>query len=369
MLSFSPDEDQRQLQDMLNKFATNEMRAIAHDCDENDEIPDNFLAKIWELGLIATPIPEQYGGYGQARSLVTGAIMSEELAYGDLSLALAALAPFLFVTPLIEMGTEEQKEKYLPGFCEESYKAGTMAVMEPRINFDPSNIMTTATSDQDGYVLNGQKCLVPLADRADNILVMAVSNNKTGFEAVEGFIVDKGTSGLKIGEREKNMGINALSTFPLTLENCKVPKENRLGGEKGIDFQRLINLSRITLSAMAVGICRAIREYAVNYAKERVQFGEPIASRQAIAFMLADMAIETDAMRLLTWKAAWKSDRGEDCTKEATYSKMFSSNYLKDITNNGIQVLGGHGYIREHPVELWFRNGNGFSAFEGLAII
>jgi len=165
------------------------------------------------------------------------------------------------------------------------------------------------------------------------------------------------------------MGIKALPTYSITLENCTIPAENKLGGEAGINFTRLLNFSYVALGAMAVGIAKASYEYAKEYAKEREAFGEPIASRQAIAFMLADMAIDIDAARLMVWEAAWKLDRGEDATTEAALVKKFADDMVMTVTDGGVQVLGGHGYIREHPVELWFRNGRGFATFTGMAMV
>ena len=165
------------------------------------------------------------------------------------------------------------------------------------------------------------------------------------------------------------MGIKALATYELTLKDCRIPRENRLGGEKGCDFNLIMNSSRVALAAMAVGVARAAFEYSRDYAKERVAFGEPIASRQAIAFMLAEMAIEVDATRLMTWEAAWKLDRKEDATKEASLAKTYADDMAVTVTDRAVQILGGHGYIRDHPVELWLRNGRGFATFDGMAIV
>jgi alkylation response protein AidB-like acyl-CoA dehydrogenase len=241
--------------------------------------------------------------------------------------------------------------------------------MESRVTFDPTILKTTARREGEEYVLNGEKCLVPFADRADLFLVFAATSPGAGAAGIEGYIVEKGTDGLQVGDREKYMGLNALPLHKVTFSECKVPLDNRLGGSRGCDFQRILNLSRISWSAMAAGVCNAAKDYAADYAKERVQFGEPIASRQAIAFMLADMAIETDAMRFLTWKAAWLADRQEDCTREAYLAKLYAGEYSAKITDNGVQVLGGHGYIREHPVELWFRNGRGIEIIDGLTLV
>ena len=369
MIRFSPSEEQQQIVDMVRRFAAEVVRPRARDCEENGETPEDALAAFWELGLVANGIPEACGGYGYERSAVTGALIAEELAYGDMALAMAMMSPTLFVYPLLEAGTEEQQKAYLPGFCAETFAFATSALMEPRVTFDPSHMRTTARREGDAYVLNGEKCLVPFADRADRFLVFAPSAPGTGMAGVSGFIVEKGTDGLTVGEREKYMGLNALPFHRLHLTHCRVPAAGRLGGSRGCDFQRLLNLSRISMASLAVGLCGAVRDFAVGYAKERVQFGEPIASRQAIAFKLADMAIETDAMRFLTWKAAWLADQGEDCTREAYLAKLYAGEYAATITDDGVQVLGGHGYIREYPVELWFRNGRGIEVLEGLSIV
>ncbi len=369
MLGFNPNEEQRQIIDMVRRFAADVIRPQARDCEEHKTIPDDLLAKFWELGLIANCIPEKWNGYGNKRSALTGALIAEELAYGDLALALAMLSPTLFAYPILEMGTEEQKEKYLPQFCGDAFNFATAALTESRITFDPADLKTTAVRDGDEYVLNGEKNFVPFAGRSDLFLIYATTAPGSGVTGVEGYIVEKNTGGLSIGEREKYMGMNALELHKVSLNNCRLPVKNRLGGEKGCNFQRLLNLSRISWSAMATGICNASKDYALNYAKERVQFGEPIASRQSIAFMLADMATETDAMRFLSWKAAWVSDKEEDCTREAYLAKLYAGKYTAAITDSGIQILGGHGYIREHPVELWFRNGLGIEPLDGLTIV
>jgi alkylation response protein AidB-like acyl-CoA dehydrogenase len=364
MISFTPSEEQQMIVNTIKQFATDEMREIYRDCEESGEIPDDIVNTAWELGLVATGIPEELGGLGGEQSAVTGSLIAEELAWGDLAIAMKILCPALAAFPIIEMGTEEQKKKYLPDFCEEKYKAATAALMEPRFNFDPLDLSTTAKLDGSNYVLNGEKCYVPMAAEADLLLVYATENGSR-----QGFIVEKGTSGLEIGEREKNMGIKALPTYELTLKDCRVPKENRLGGEAGCDYNRILNRSRVALAAMAVGVARASFEYSRDYAKDRYAFGEPIASRQAVAFMIAENAIEVDAMRMMTWEAAWKLDRKEEATKEASLTKMYADDMVLMVTDRGVQILGGHGYIREHPVELWLRNGRGFATFYGMAIV
>jgi len=364
MISFSPSEEQQMIVTMVKEFVNDHVRKVYRECDESGEIPANIIDTAWELGFIASSIPEEFQGFGGERSALTGTLIAEELAWGDLSMAMHILCPSLVAMPVVDMGTEEQKKQYLPSFCGDKFKVATAALIEPRFDFDPAELQTTAKADNGSYAINGDKCYVPLAADADLLLVYANDGGKT-----QGFIVEKGTSGLEIVEREKNMGIKALSTYEVSLKDCKVPRENRLGGDAGCDFNRILNLSKVALSAMAVGVARAAFEYSRDYAKERHAFGEPIASRQAIAFMLAEMAIDIDATRLMVWEAAWKLDRNEDATKEASLAKMYADKMAISVTSNAVQVLGGHGYIRDHPVELWFRNGRGITTFNGMAIV
>ncbi|MCJ7576528.1 MAG: acyl-CoA dehydrogenase family protein [Dehalococcoidia bacterium] len=364
MISFSPTEEQQMIVSMAKQFASGEMRKIYRQCDENGAIPEGVIDTAWKMGLTSSSIPEEYGGPGGEHSAITGSLIAEELAWGDLSMAMHILCPALFAYPILEMGTESQRKKYLPLFSDEKYKAATSGLIEPRFGFDPYSLSTTARLDGNEYVLNGEKCYVPLAAEADLLLVYAAEDGTS-----HAFIVERDTKGLEIGEREKNMGIRALTTYELSLKNCHVPKENLLGDPRGYDFNRIMNCSRVALSAMAVGVAKAAMEYSRDYAKERVAFGEPIGSRQTVAFMLAEMAIEIDATRLMTWEAAWKLDRKEEATKEASLVKTYADDMVLMVTDRGVQILGGHGYVREHPVELWLRNGRGFATFDGMAIV
>ena len=364
MISFSPSEEQQMIVTAVKQFASDEMRKIHRECDESGEIPDKVIDTAWQMGLVSGSMPEEYGGFGGEHSAITGSLIGEELAWGDLAMTMHILCPALLAYPVLEMGTDAQRKKYLPPLGDEKYRAATSALIEPRFDFDPYSLSTTARVDRNEYVLDGEKCYVPLAAQADLFLVYAAENGSS-----QGFVVDKGAKGLEIGERERNMGIRALATYGLSLKGCRVPRENRLGGEKGSNFDRIMNCSRVALSAMAVGVAKAAFEYSRDYAKERVAFGEPIASRQAIAFMLAEMAIEVDATRLMTWEAAWKLDRKEEATKEASLVKAYADDMVMMVTDRAVQILGGHGYVREHPVELWLRNGRGFATFDGMATV
>jgi acyl-CoA dehydrogenase len=225
-------------------------------------------------------------------------------------------------------------------------------------------LRTTANKKGDHWVLDGEKGYVPLAAGAEYLLVYAALNGET-----QGFIVRKDAPGLSIEEREQNMGIRALPTYAVKLSNCKVTLADRLGGESGHDFAPIINASRTALAAMAVGVSRGAYEYALKYAKEREAFGEPIAHRQSIAFMLAEMATEIEATRLMAWEAAWLLDQGQDATRQAYLAKITADDIALMCTDRAVQILGGHGYIRDHPVEMWLRNARGFPTFEGMAIV
>jgi acyl-CoA dehydrogenase len=369
MISFELSEEQQMIRDSVGAFARDEIRPAARPADESGAIPADLVAKAWQLGLVRSPIPQQYGGDGDARSAVTGAVISEELANGDLSVAIHVLAPRLLAFPLVEMGTPEQQKRYLTKLSGQNFVAASAAVMEPRFDFDMASLETRAQPHNSGFVLNGSKCFVPLAKESEAILVYASTNAAAGFKGVDAFIVERGAPGLTVLDREKNMGLKGVATYEVALKDCRVGAEARLGGERGSNLVRLNSEWRVALAAMAVGVSRAAFDYARDYAKERKAFGVPIATKQAIAFMLADMAIEIDASRLLVWEAAWHLDKGQDALEESYLARNYAAGAALKITDNAVQALGGHGYIREHPVEMWLRNARGFSSFEGLATV
>jgi len=367
MVNFELDEEQQLIRDTVVTFAREEIRPLAREADETGHIPSELIQKGWNLGLVQNIIPERFGGFGSSHSAITGAVVAEELAYGDLSIAMHLLAPRLVTVPVLELGSDALKQSILPRFCGDRFEPATAAIMEPRMDFDALTPATTLHRDGDDYTLTGEKCLVPLGGEARRFFVMATLTNGSGASHPQALLVDRETPGLTIGERERNMGLKALSTTRLAFDGCKISRDQLLdGGEVGI--ARVANLWRVAQSAMAVGVARAAFDYARDYAKDRRAFGQAIAQKQAIAFMLADMAMEVDAMRLLTWEAAWKLDRKEDATREAHLAKRYSADMALKITDNAVQVLGGHGYIRDHLVELFLRNARSFAMLEGLAI-
>ena len=360
MISFGMTEDQELVRDTLREFAADMLRPIGRECDENSEIPEDFLQSVWDLGLTSTQIPEEFGGAGEERSPVTNAILLEELAHGDAALAIAAVAPSQFANAIVDHGSEAQKKQYLKLFCGDNYHAASLAIVEPGPLSDPFSPKTTAEPKGDGFVISGQKSFVVMGDRASHFLVVAMNG-----DSLEAFIVAADAEGVKVSEREQNMGLRALPTVTVDFERVEVGAEDRLGGDNGADVAAIIGNSRAALCIVQVGVSRAVLEFCVPYTKERVAFDEPIAKKQSIAFRLSEMHIGVESMRYLTWQAASLLEHGEPAVREARLAKSYVAKHASWIADNGIQVFGGHGYIREYPVEMWFRHAKTLSVLEG----
>lgn len=369
MVSFEPSEEQAMVKETIAGFAVDEMEPLMRECDENGEVSTDLVKTGWELEIIPSSVPEEYGGFGEGPEALTGVIACEEFAYGDLSTALHILSPTMTAYTVLLEGTEEQKKQWLPAFCEEEFKAAGAALVEPRFNFCASALSATAVRDGEEYVLKGSKCQVPLAADSENLLVFASTEPGAGFAGVQAFMVPAGSDNLEITEREKNMGLKALATYEVGLKDVRVPAANKIGGDRGIDFLRILSRSRLALAALAIGMMRRAAEHSRDYARDRVAFGDPIGSRQAIAFMVAEMFMEADATRMLVWEAAWKCDRGEDFANDAAIAKNYAAEKCMQVCDGAVQVMGGHGYVRENPPELWFRNARAFSSLEGMAMV
>jgi alkylation response protein AidB-like acyl-CoA dehydrogenase len=363
MYGFEPNEEQHMLVEAVQRFALNDLRAAAHDADESGELPPPLIQKGWDLGILQASIPEAYGGMGE-HSAVTGALAAEELGNGDIAAGLAVMAPATYAVPVLLAGSEEQKAAVLPPVIEGAWKPFASAFIEPDFDFYAGDMRTTAAPNAKGYVINGVKAMVPFADRAEGWVAYANLDGRT-----QAFLVPAKAEGLKVGEREKLLGLGALPLFRVQFESVHVPAEARLGGASGHDPGPLLAASQVAVAALAVGLSRAAFDYALHYAKEREVFTTPIAQKQSIAFGLAEMAIDIEAIRLLVWEAAWLLDAGKDASKAAYLALSGASDMAMMITDRAVQILGGHGYIREHPVERWMRNGRGVPTFTGLAMV
>jgi acyl-CoA dehydrogenase len=364
MYSFEPTEEQKMLIDTVARYASSNLRPASHDADEESEFPVSLIKKGWELGVLQASIPESYGGFGE-HSTVTGVLATEEMAYGDLAGTLSVMTPGLFAIPILFTGSEEQKKEYLPPIMEGDWTPFTAALIEPQFDYDPNDLKSIATMDGDTVILTGEKSYVPFAKEAKAMIVYASLDGIT-----QGFIVPANQQGIEIGDRQKLLGINALPVYPVKLDDVHIPAGNRLGGVNGHDFAPILTSTWIACAALALGVSKAALEYAINYAKEREVFGVKVAQKQAIAFMMAEMATEIEAIRVLTWEAAWMLDTGkEEAYKEAYLAYTGASDMAMMVTDRAVQILGGHGYIREHPVEKWMREGRSFAVIPGIAIV
>ncbi|MFC2025864.1 acyl-CoA dehydrogenase family protein [Chloroflexota bacterium] len=364
MFSFEPSQEQKMLIEAVNRFAQNDLRPKAHDADEDANLPADLVETGWELGVLQASMPEKYGGFGEY-SVVTSVLAAEELAWGDLAGALAISTPGLFAMPIFLVGNEDQKQRYLPAITESEWMPYTAALIEPDFDYDAHDLRTSVVEDGDDFVINGEKAYVPFAEDAQGMILYANFNGET-----QGFILPGEIEGTEVVERMKLLGIYALPVYKVKFENLRIPKENRLGGPGGHDFSPVFDASCVGLAAMAVGMSRAALEYAVDYAREREVFGVKVAQKQAIAFMLAEMATEIEAIRLLVWEAAWMLDQEHpEASKTAYLALTGAADMAMMVTDRAVQVLGGHGYIREHPVEMWMRNGRGIAMMNGLAIV
>ena len=359
VISFQLTEEQEVVREAMREFGQQAMAPIARDCDENSSIPEDFLASAWDLGLAFTQVPEEFGGAGE-RSPITNALLLEELAAGDAALAVAALAPSAFVNAIVDQGTEEQKAEYLPAFCGDTFTTASLACIEPVALGDPAKPRAVAEEKGETFVISGRKSFVLFGDRATHFLVVARNGG-----GVDAFIVPRDAKGLTISDPELNMGMKGLTTSTLDLEQVEVPAANRLGGDAGCDIRRILDSSRVALAATMLGLSRTVLEFCIPYTKDRVAFDEPISKKQSIAFRMSEMHIEIESMRWLTWKAASEIEQGLDATRSASFAFSYAAEKSMWIADNGIQILGGHGFIREHPVEMWFRHARTISVLEG----
>ncbi|MBN1660044.1 MAG: acyl-CoA dehydrogenase [Anaerolineae bacterium] len=373
-MDFELNEEQRMVRDMVRDFADKEIAPRAAEVDKTEEFPAENLRKMGELGLLGLPYPEKYGGGGG--DYLSYAIAVEEIsrACGSTGLIYAAHVS-LGCGPIYSFGTEAQKQKWLPGLCS-GLGLGAFGLTEPEAGSDAGATRTTAVRDGDEYVINGSKMWITSGAIADVLTVTAKTDPGAGTRGISGFLVEKGTPGFIPGKNEPKMGLKGSVTSALSFENCRVPAENLLGREGEGFKQMLITLDagRISIGAMALGLAQRAFEEGTRYAKERVQFGKPIASFQAIQWMIADMGTEIDAARMMVYRAAAMKDAGKRFTKEAAMAKLFASEVAERAAFKAVQIHGGYGYSREYPVERIYRDqrlctiGEGTSEIQRLVI-
>src|SRR3954469_11965026 len=367
-VSFALTNEQRDLQALAHDFAAKEIRPVAAEHDEHQRHPAEIVEKAHGLGLMNVHIPEELGGPGL--SVFDGILIGEELSWGCSGIAVTLVANTLGSAPVLLAGTEAQKREWLPRLLEEPLLC-SFALTEPNAGSDVSGIETTAVRHGDAYLVNGSKMFISNAGHASWIVVFASTDKSKGQKGLSAFVIPADADGVTVEKHLDKMGQRATDTSALAFHDVEVPAANRLG-EEGAGFKiamRTLDYTRPGTAIGAVGVARAAYELSVEYSRERVQFGQPIAMNQGVNFLIADMAAEIEAARLLTWQAAWLLDQGRRATLQSSFAKRFASDMAMKVTTDAVQIFGGYGYMKEYPVEKLMRDAKLFQIYEGTSQI
>lgn len=362
LFDLTPTDDQRMIVEAVTEFAAEQLRPRAADADAACAVPAEVLTKAAELGIPLLGVPEQLGGVGTERSTTTSVLVAEAMAHGDMGLAVACLAPTAVSGALALWGDADQQATYLPAFVGDDVPAAALAVTEPRPLFDPFQLATKARRTAGGFVLDGVKSLVPRASDAELFVVAAELEGR----GPALFLVEP--AGLSV-EADPSMGLRAAGLGRLVLERVRVPERALLGGAKADVYADCVRLSRLAWCALAVGTGRAVLDYVVPYVNDRVAFGEPVSHRQGVAFRVADIGIELEGMRLATLRAASRAEQGKPFAREVALARKLCVDKGMAIGSDGVQLLGGHGYVKEHPVERWYRDLRAVGVAEGVVLV
>ena len=367
-MDFNLTNDQLEIKDLAMKFAKNEMMPKASEFDEKATMPLDILRKAWELGLVNTCIPTEYGGNGF--SAIDSMIITEALAYGCMGMNTSIMANDLALLPIVIGGNDEQKKRFLTPFTQD-YKIAAFCLTEPGNGSDAGGIKTLIKEDSDDVVINGNKMWITNAGYADLFVLYGTTDPALKHKGITAVVIEKGTPGIEVGKKEDKMGHRCSDTRAVTFNNVRVPKKNILGGlNQGWKIaMKTLDHSRPMVASSAVGGAQCAFDHAVKYAKERVQFNVPIANHQAIQFMIADMAMKIEASRLLVHKAAWLLDNNQPNTQLASYSKAFAADSCMQIATDAVQIYGGYGYSKEYPVEKIMRDAKLIQLYEGTSQI
>ncbi|WP_167121191.1 acyl-CoA dehydrogenase family protein [Amycolatopsis viridis] len=364
LFDLTPTEDQRMIVETVGEFAAEQLRPAAAEADEKLSPPDGLLTRAAELGVTQIGIPEELGGAGTERSVVTNALVAEALAHGDLGLAVAVLAPSAVSNALVLWGDAQQQADYLPEFVGENVPAAALALLEGKPLFDPFRPATKARRTPGGYQLDGVKSLVPRAAQAELFVVSADLEGR----GPALFLVESSTAGVSV-EPDPAMGLRGAATGKLHLEQVPLPAGALLGGGSPEVFAEAVRLSRLGWAALATGTAKAVLDYVIPYVNERTAFGEPISHRQAVAFSVADIAIELEGMRLVVLRAAARAEQGKPFAREVALARKLATDKGMRIGSAGVQLLGGHGFVKEHPVERWYRDLRAIGVLEGVVLL
>jgi len=363
LFDITPDDEQQMLQEGVRDFAEAKVRPVAKQADFDREAPAELLAQANELGVNMLGVPEELGGVMHEQAAVTSVLIGEALAHGDMGIAYAALAPGAVATAIGHWGTAEQEATYLPAFTGEDTPAAALAMLEPRPLFDPLKLDTKASRDGEDWVLDGVKSL--LARPAECELFVVAAETEEGPAL---FLIESGAKGLAV-EEEPAMGLRPAATGKLLLEGVRLPAAALMGEGKREAYVECVQRARIAWCALAVGAAQAVLDYVIPYVNERTAFGEPISNRQAVAFGVSDIGIETEGMRLATYRAASRADQGQGFARETAMARRLCAQKGMQIGSEGVQLLGGHGFVKEHPVERWYRDLRAAGVMEGALLV
>jgi alkylation response protein AidB-like acyl-CoA dehydrogenase len=365
LFDLTPTDEQQMLAEAFGAFAAEKLRPAALDADAACAAPDALLGQASELGLTMLGVPEELGGAIAERSAVTAVLAAEALAHGDMGLAVAALAPSGVASALTLWGDADQQATYLPAFVDDSVPAAAFAVLEPRALFDPFALQATAHPTDGGFVLNGVKALVPRGGSAELLLVAAELEGR----GPALFLVEPGQVTGVEARPAPAMGVRAAATADVRFTDVALPAAALVGDGDPAIYAEAIGRARLAWCALAVGTARAVLDYVIPYVNERTAFGEPVSHRQAVAFSVADIAIELEGMRLLTLRAAARADAGEDFARDVALARRQCGERGATIGSEGVQLLGGHGFVKEHPVERWYRDLRAIGLMEGALLV
>ena len=358
-------EEQQAIQEIARQIAQEKIVPVREELDETQEFPAEIMKICGQSDLFGINIPEEYGGMGLGTLDTTIAV--EELSTACLAVSVSFAASGLGAYPILLYGSDEQKSKYLPDIAS-GEKLAAFGLTEANAGSDAGGVRTTAVKDGNSYILNGTKQWITNGGEAETYSIIAITDKTRGARGASAFIVEKGTEGFSFGKKENKMGIRASATRELVFEDCRIPAENLISKE-GMGFMvamKTLDMSRPGIAAQGVGVCQGALDVAVNYARERVQFGQPIIGFQAVQHMLADMATRTEAARALTYAVARFVDSGaKDVSKVSAMTKLYASDVAMEVTTNAVQVLGGYGYMKEYPVEKMMRDAKILQIYEG----
>ncbi|MBA2505686.1 MAG: acyl-CoA dehydrogenase family protein [Thermoleophilaceae bacterium] len=368
MVDFTLTDEQKDLRELAHDFAEKDIRKVAWEYDKDSTWPDDIIKKAWEVGLMNTHVPEEYGGPGL--DYLSGALIEEELSWGCSGIATSLGANGLAGAPLLVAASEETKQKYL-GMLTEEPKLASFCLTEPDAGSDVSGMRTNAVKKGDKYVINGSKCFITNGSYADWYTVYAKTDKDAGHRGISCFVVDRELDGVTVDKKEDKLGQRASNTATISFNDVEIPEANLVGEEnKGFKIAMMtLDRTRPGVAGMATGIAQAAFEFARDYSKERVQFGVPIAMHQAIQFMIADMATKIEASRLLTWQSAALLDQGKRNTLASSHAKRFAADSCMEIATDAGQVYGGYGFIKEYPVEKLMRDAKIMQLYEGTSQI